>query len=291
MKEKLKFLTPLFLFILMSSIVLAADTTAPTYAWLSRSVEKNSDGNYVDIQLNITDITNKSTGALQIFSESDSKTLTMDMSEDKMSVNSTNATATLYPANLSSDGYYYYRVNATDDSGNSNITGNNTLTYQTLKKNTWNLLSQVEATENTSDWDSKLSNLKYISVFDNAADKKTFTTYQVGTSTNNETDVTNGYGVYVYPTSEMSLIRDYSASGGVSQDLKTEGWNLLGINKDQYTLDEVCDKNSNINYVTYHNSTDDVYYSHKCGWNVNNVTVDRGEGVWALTGANISVTI
>jgi len=288
MKKKLAFLTPL-LFILLASIVIAADTTVPNYNWLSRSILNNSDGSYIDVQINITDLTNESTGMLYIFDDSDTKTLTVNMSEDKMSVNSTNATATLRPDNFSSDGFYYYYVNATDNSSNVNQTGNQNITVNTLQANTWNLLSHVEANENMVTWATKVPSLSYISTLDN--EYKNFTTFQVGTSTYNTSTVTKGYGVYVYPSSTVTLMRDWDASGGVSQDLKTNGWNLLGINDDQHTLQDVCDKDAKVSYVSYHNTTDDVYYSHKCDWNINNVTVDRGQGVWVLTTGNISVTI
>jgi len=266
-----------------------SDETAPSVSHFAPTIYNTSasDGNFVNVLANVSDTTD-TTINVTILNEAGS-VVDVFTPTTTSAAQDVNATYNLTYSDFgSADGFYTLRVNATDEAGNSG-NGDETLTIQSLQANTWNLLSQVEANENMVTWATKVPSLSYISTLDN--EYKNFTTFQVGTSTYNTSTVTKGYGVYVYPSSTVTLMRDWDASGGVSQDLKTNGWNLLGINDDQHTLQDVCDKNAKVSYVSYHNATDDVYYSHKCDWNINNVTVDRGQGVWVLTTGNISVTI
>ena len=119
----------------------------------------------------------------------------------------------------------------------------------------------------------------------------TYTTYTVGTVTNENVSIYDGDAVYVRVTSNVSLLRLVNKDTTWYNVSLTSGWNqMTTFNSTSLTLKQLNQSNRlenrsgealAIRYLSFYNSSANYYWSYACRLTINeNKTVAPGYGVW-----------
>jgi len=256
----------------------------------------NSTGdNFVGFWENITDYNPSSCWATVYFnsySDSYKKSGTLENSLWANNNCSINFTTT----EILTEGPFRIEIGA-NDTGNRNLTAANvTFGHRIdLKTGQWNLLGTF-GNQTLLQICQDIPYCTYVSTYNNTNTTKYYTTYSSssGTSgTNNDTAVSDGeQAVYISVSNDVTLFRlntsTFTApncSITYNQSTTDTPWNICPVYTDDLHMSDICDRvpSGNISYVSYHNITDDTYYTHKCGWDINNITLPTYKAVWILS--------
>lgn len=204
-------------------------------------------------------------------------------------------TATIDESLITEPGPFEIEIYGTDEAGNS-ATGTNltNVTVVPVYGNSWNLIMTVENTT-TYDMGALSGAITHVSVYSN--ENHNYTSYVVGSNTNNDTVIEEGDVAYIYVsgttgTAEYMFI-EWSKDGNDETTDLYKGWNHLGtMNQTGWTFKELCDKTLDnqtaddgqaIIYVTKYDAENQHYKSHRCGFtfgSYDNFTIDYGQAVW-----------
>lgn len=166
-----------------------------------------------------------------------------------------------------------------------------------------------------------IPNVTSVSVFDNRWGWKNFTTCVVGVSTNCDLNVTGSLNVTLIRTSQnLVLLRHYTDEGiirGKNHTVQTGGWNLIGVRSIINDLNQTMqnqsrnayfnasagidflDLTANITHVSFYNNSfqsgrhctgfrNFSYTSCTPTFNLSNIVVPEGSGMWMLFSHNYS---
>ena len=191
---------------------------------------------------------------------------------------------------LSGTGWFRIDKWATDWYGKNSTTSanyvNNTGVAYALKTG-WNMIGTY-GNETYATVCDRISNITYVSLFNNSGNYHNYTTYACGASTGASTVIGDGRGIYVYATTDVQAYNvNYSSFSApatyISTNMSTTDtpWNMAGIYAvGGRRLSAICSLDGNITYVSYNDFSNNTYYTHKCGWDINNVTAPVGTAVW-----------
>jgi len=169
---------------------------------------------------------------------------------------------------------------------------NNTGILYPLKANQWNLIATF-GNETFRQICERIPYGTYIAWYNNTDGYRNFTTYACNAATSAGTIVPDGNGIYVAVSQNANAVllnytifnapatnvqwSNSTAAGGLDTP-----WNIIPVyNWSSIRASSICGKVSNSSYVTYHNITDNLYYSYRCEWTGSyDYWVPAGAAVW-----------
>jgi len=258
------------------TIFFKVDAIQPTilYSGMAYTLgNATTGGNYLNVTFNITD-NNPSRCYLKLRWGSDnsfknvSSWLTYDPTQYITS--STNNTAngvckvSILPTDVTKDGYVEVVPSAQDEAGNGNSTTlwNQSYIFYRMKTG-WNLVAGFENKSLTA-IGNEFKNVTYVSVWDNLANMKNFTTWTFGGSTNGATIVnfstTQGSGgTYIYVSADIVSIRRYydmpvgwsNVSLYSNTSVGKTTWNMVAINRNITNINASLFSNVACTNLTY----------------------------------------
>lgn len=202
--------------------------------------------------------------------------------------------------------------------GATNYANQTGVTYA-LKSGTWNLIGAYglngalkygSANETFLHYCQNITGATYISWFnqselavDTPGGNHSYVTYQCGSAGYAKLwTISDGSGIYVSVSADTQYAivnytdfvvpkRQLTANASTSDT----AWNQLGIWNTSWPagkrLSEVCALDTNITYASYHDFSNNTYYTHKCtgkAWDINNVSVPIGSAVWIQLNTSVS---
>jgi len=162
---------------------------------------------------------------------------------------------------------------------------------------------------------NNMTNVSYVSVYDNLY--KNYTTFTTGSSTNANFRTNSTNATYIYVSENVTMIRVYHTDNFCRNmslyKTSTSGWNQMGVRTSVslnqtmynstgpiYKYDNTLNASftsENITYVSYRNATLGKYCSARRGFtatscspefNVTDIKPARGEAIWILVNENIT---
>lgn len=194
------------------------------------------------------------------------------------------------PSLLTGNGFFNLEYNATSTgnlTASASLTNRTGLVY-TLKTGQWNLIGTF-GNETLGGICNRIYNSSYVAWYNNSASYHNYTTYQCGATTNFGTTVPDGAGIYVSTLADVTAYNLNSTLIAAPAQLITSNisltdssWNIVGVyNATGRYLSQICNFNTTvIKYVSYNRISDNTYVTHKCGWDINNVSAPAGSAVW-----------
>jgi len=214
-------------------------------------------------------------------------------------------------ADLPIDGLYQIEAHVEDSSARDTAGTNQSIIVTRLKADVFNLVTWNENIT-LSGISDRIPNLTSVSIYDNRIGFKNFTTFTIGTSTNQNVAVNESLNsTYLLPSSDLLLIRIFQtgAYGNTNVTLETGGWNLVGLvttltlNESMYATDAYVNITlgaadfNNVTYASWYNGTSGLFCSAfqsftitSCsGFTVTGITIREDSGLWILTNDNMTV--
>jgi len=223
-------------------------------------------------------------------------------------VRTTTCNATFSYVNLTKNGFYTVQGFAVDQTGKKGVsTQNETVIVNILKANKWNAIAALysDANETMSwgdeprggtmmSWTLNHTSISYISTWNESSGE--YLTHQINTGTNNLTQISVGFPLYVYPNADSLLIRRnvtiavaYENVSFHNRSLRGGAWTLAGNVYADYTTLAISTGTLYTSWVSYLNISNGYYYTYMRGFGpaVNNVTIPIGQCIW-MDGNNTS---
>jgi hypothetical protein len=226
---------------------------------------------------------------------------TLDGTLSSTSTRTPNCNITIEPGNFTKNGYYEIQAVVNDSAGQEGVSSQNeTFIVDILQASQWNAIAMLEEDNGTRggnfyQWADNHSYISYVSEFNSSA--QGFITYTVGSASNNLTDIYFGMGAYVYPSSDSVLIRhnrtissDYENVTFVNSSAYGP-WTLAGMMYVDYNISSLSAATSYSNWASFHNNTDDYYYTYarNFGSSAPANYILQGKAVWIDSNATSDV--
>ena len=231
------------------------------------------------------------------------RTITGAFSE--VGASSANCTGNVTASDVGVEGAFTLEFNVTDDSGTATASSNLSGVYNSISSG-WNLISYSGADRNISMICDEIEYCTSVSYYDN--EDSSFTTYVTSTpSVNNGTFINAGDAIYVYVSSNSAVLcNDFLPTSGVAENitLYDGGWNVFGLTRASnvsavHNALDVDFSDQNITWASQYNASASTFYSCSraadicTGTTINaaNLSLVKGEAVWALTDQAYNYTI
>ena len=213
----------------------------------------------------------------------------------------------------SGDGYYYtYGYGNITGGAQTTSSANISFIVHSVTSTRWTVFAPMEE-DNTSissysdfltlpengtqfrgvrfqDWVANRTNIQYLSVYNIS---KAWTTYAFaakdsGAANENATINWSNDVIFVktFSGKTSKIIRHNFSSSMIPTPLaynlttNTNVWSLVGLYCENMTQDLMGINGSKITLISYYNNTDGLFYTLKAGWDMNNVSVRKGDAVW-----------
>lgn len=207
--------------------------------------------------------------------------------------NTVNCTLKINASDIQPSGGVYFQGGVINKALLVNYTSSNLTNYTVTKLiSGWNLI-MANANMTARDFANMSKNITSVAIWNGTASTKDFnTTYTVGTATNENWTLSEGMGVYVRTNTNVTLIRLTIKPSNVNTTLTNLGlgWNIAGsfswtgqnmLGLCGNSTSQLTNISANATYFSYHDTTNGIYYPHKCGFSPNeNITIPRGSAYW-----------
>lgn len=214
-----------------------------------------------------------------------------------------NCNTTIEHANFTADGYWEIEGYATDNAGHTGVTSfNKTIIVTTLQANQWNLIGalyddNITRGANLMNWVANHSSISYISAWNESA--MSFFTHQANTGTYNTTVIGYGDALFVYPNTDIVLIRENVTVPDTYQNHTMENkslsgvWSLVGNIYGDFNLSSIADATTGSSYAVFYNNTNGMFYPYKRGFGPtkNDYNVIKGLGVILDTNSSTDIVL
>lgn len=287
------------------------DTIAPVVSnhTDTPTITNSTDGDVVYINLTVAENNTASCGFRMYYkakqADSYSYVSTIAGAFDSYTSRTPDCTATVDTGNFSARGYYLFYGYVTDDASQTGYTNQNeTVIAQILRADSWNVLGVLEEDNMTTKrgasflgWAYNHSSVSYLSMFDSST--QSFTTYQMGTATNNDTSIDVGQAIYVYPSADVVLLRTNKSIASTYENITLQNssttgpWTLAGILFRDYKMSTLASATPYTSYISYHNMTDGYYYPYARTYgpkHFENNTLIQGDAIWIDSNATSDLT-
>lgn len=194
---------------------------------------------------------------------------------------------TITSGNIPQDGNFTFEPWFNDTLNNAGAGTNQTNLTKVSLYPGWNLI-QVMHNMSLINISNNLSNeIIQVSWWNNSA--MAYVNFVAGSTTNSGVTVQDGDAVYVYSKANIALLRKWSVDSDNLYNMSLKaGWNQVAFFNTTMQLYQTCkhsisNASASIIAVSYYDARLSTYKSQICsitaGWN-NNVTVERGKGIW-----------
>jgi len=237
-----------------------------------------------------------------------------------------NITYYINTSDLTDDGYYFtYGYGNITGGAQTTSTSNSSFLVHSVTSTRWTVLAPMEEDNKSitsysdfttlpengtqfrgirlQDWVANRTNIQYVSVYNTSKIWTTYTFAAKDSGAVNE-NVTIQWAkdvlfVKTFSGKTTKLIRHNFTStmipspGTYNLTTTTRVWSLVGLYCDNTTELLMGINSSKISLISYYNNTDGWFYTLKAGWDINNVTVRKGDAVWINhpVGTDVNYTV